>query len=152
MRDRISESNAVQPQHAHRAAASRWNAPVLTRYHGVSREAWRRSGRSRRREDPVQLGNLYASLHGGYQNCECCRGGCVPPTPLPGRGFDPQSGGGRNPPFLTTHTFYGKTIKSMVHMSNRSTPRRTREKDFAFLTSHTKYGETIKSMGQDSNR
>jgi hypothetical protein len=67
----------------------------------------------------ARVGNLYASLHGGFQNCECCRGGCVPPTPLPGRGFDPQSGGGRNPPFLTTHTFYGKTIKSMVHMSNR---------------------------------
>ena len=34
-------------------------------------------------------------------------------------GSIPRSGGGRNPPFLITHTFYGKPIKVMVQWSNR---------------------------------
>ena len=47
---RMSASNAIQPQHAGRAAGSRLDAPLPTRDHGASREAWRRSGRSRRGE------------------------------------------------------------------------------------------------------
>ena len=49
----MSASNAVQPEHAHRATARRWNAPEPT---GASRRitgSIERSGRSRRGEGPL---------------------------------------------------------------------------------------------------
>ena len=50
---RMSASSAIQPEHAGRAAGSRLDAPLPMRDHAASREAWRRSGRSRRGEGPL---------------------------------------------------------------------------------------------------
>ena len=43
----------------------------------------------------------------------------IPPTPLPCSPLSPGPCGAPGGWRGTTHTFYGKTIKSMVHMSNR---------------------------------